>query len=194
VNKSLDLRWISKTESNNLKIFYDKICLNRDAANALINMATAARADGVSIGVTSGYRPPILQQMVWDYWNKLQPDIVELEVAKPGYSEHQLGTAIDVTSEEIKWRGVDYKFKFTKTYSWLKKNAKQFGFIFSYTDGMKVYGYNAEEWHLRYVGRCMAEEKETQGMTSLDFLLSLCRRDDPVCGIASSTLNWCGAI
>ena len=69
-------------------------------------------------------------------------------VADQGYSEHQLGTTIDVVSTDI---GSDLlKFDSTDEYKWLVRNAYQFGFVLSYPENNTYYEF--EPWHWRFVG------------------------------------------
>lgn len=69
--------------------------------------------------------------------------------AKPGYSEHQLGLAIDIfwLSQEIFEKNKSYK----QYYSWLQKNAHKYWWTQSYQKWKNVDGYNIEPWHWRYV-------------------------------------------
>ncbi len=72
--------------------------------------------------------------------------------ADQGYSEHQLGTAVDFTTTKT---GSTFKgFDKTPEYAWLQNNAYRFGFILSYPQGNKYYVY--EPWHWRYVGKALA--------------------------------------
>jgi LAS superfamily LD-carboxypeptidase LdcB len=68
--------------------------------------------------------------------------------ADQGYSEHQLGTAVDFTNPKIG----EALSGFSKTveYKWLLENAHKYGFILSYPEGNNYYVY--EPWHWRFVG------------------------------------------
>jgi len=68
--------------------------------------------------------------------------------ADQGYSEHQLGTAIDFTT--LKTAGTLEGFNNTPEYKWMVDNAYKYGFILSYPPGNKYYKY--EPWHWRFVG------------------------------------------
>jgi D-alanyl-D-alanine carboxypeptidase len=66
-----------------------------------------------------------------------------------GYSEHQLGTAVDL--------GTPYpdtllmtSFESTQAFNWLNNNAYKHGFILSYPKSNSFYQY--EPWHWRFVG------------------------------------------
>ncbi|MEK9201760.1 MAG: M15 family metallopeptidase [Patescibacteria group bacterium] len=72
--------------------------------------------------------------------------------ADQGYSEHQLGTAVDLTTPDI---GAFFeKFKTTSAYAWLNQNAYQYGFILSYPANNSYYQF--EPWHWRFVGVALA--------------------------------------
>jgi D-alanyl-D-alanine carboxypeptidase len=76
--------------------------------------------------------------------------------ARPGYSQHQLGTTVDVTSTDVTELVVD--FGQTPAGLWLHDNAHKFGFVFSYPKGKEALtGYIYEPWHLRWIGRGHAE-------------------------------------
>lgn len=101
--------------------------------------------------VVSGYRPQEKQQKLYDdkvetYRNEgySQGEAVKLAeqwVALPGYSEHQLGIAVDIN-------GATYD-----VYQWLKDNSYKYGFIQRYTaDKTNLTGVSEEVWHYRYVG------------------------------------------
>ena len=61
--------------------------------------------------------------------------------ARPGHSEHQLGTAIDL------------KLPTTAAIDWLGEHAFEYGFALSYPPGkQRLTGYRPEPWHMRFVG------------------------------------------
>ena len=69
--------------------------------------------------------------------------------AKPGYSEHQTGLAVDVMGSNNDYN----KFEYTKEFEWMKSNAHLYGFILRYPKGKEhITGYKYEPWHYRYVG------------------------------------------
>ena len=72
-------------------------------------------------------------------------------VARPGHSQHQLGTAIDFGS-------IDLGYGETREGQWILANARRFGFSLSYPQGLQdITGYKYEPWHFRYLGRAGAE-------------------------------------
>lgn len=72
--------------------------------------------------------------------------------ADQGYSEHQLGTTVDLTTVKL---GSNFtQFADTEAFKWLKENAYLYGFILSYPEGNSYYQY--EPWHWRFVGKKLA--------------------------------------
>lgn len=78
--------------------------------------------------------------------------------ADQGYSEHQLGTALDFTTPKI-GAGFD-SFKDTDSYKWLLANAYKYGFILSYPEKNSYYQF--EPWHWRFVGIKLADKLHTE--------------------------------
>ena len=79
-----------------------------------------------------------------------------LVVANPGFSEHQTGLAMDISSLSAN-RDLTEEFGETIEGKWLKENAHLFGFILRYPKGKEsITGYQYEPWHFRYVGEKVA--------------------------------------
>jgi hypothetical protein len=93
-------------------------------------------------------------------------------LAEPGRSEHHLGTAVDLAwnAERLNFAVMNAYPQARAFYNWLKANAQNYGFIFSYpykssADQSKnnllapyVTEYKAEPWHIRYVGPELAQQ------------------------------------
>lgn len=135
------------------------LCLKKDAAFALIQMAEAAKKDGYTIKATSGFRDYDTQKSILDRNIKSGNKNATKLVAKPGYSEHQLGVAVDLTSPSISYASATTRFQDTKEAKWLEEHASDYGFIESYPKGKEeITGYLYEAWHYRYVGLVNAQE------------------------------------
>lgn len=144
--------------------------LRKDAANALEKMFLSAAKDGIILKGVSGYRSYDYQVSVFNS-SKERNGIKHAEkyVAKPGHSEHQTGLAVDVLSNE--YNNLNDGFENTKTFKWLKNNMTKFGFILRYPKGKEnITGYNYEPWHLRYVGKDVAEEINSKNITLEEYL------------------------
>jgi len=125
--------------------------LRREVADAFTRMADEAARKKLKLRVFSGYRD-------FDHQKKLYLEAVEKNgpkqngTAAPGYSEHQLGTTIDVSNTD-RSTVLSGRFGETPEGRWLHENGEKFGFRNSYTnENTDVVGYKPEPWHLRYMG------------------------------------------
>ncbi len=118
----------------------------------LLAMADRARADGAPLALTSSYRSYEYQVAIYERELKTKSrEEVERELAPPGHSQHQLGTAVDFGSVESSFAG-------TRAGVWLARNAWRYGFSLSYPQGSEAKtGYAYEPWHYRWVGRSAAD-------------------------------------
>ncbi len=123
------------------------LSLRREAEAALERMAGAARADGVTLVVSSTYRSWEYQKKVYERnVRELGRETADRESAMPGASQHQLGAAVDFGS-------ITDAFAGTKAGKWLVENAYKYGWSLSFPDGYEaVTGFRWESWHYRYVG------------------------------------------
>jgi zinc D-Ala-D-Ala carboxypeptidase len=125
----------------------------------------AAAEAGFPLAIQSAYRSYDYQERTFAYW--VEQDGYDAAIrtsARPGHSEHQLGTAIDLRSADgpPAWELDDWAA--TPTGAWVSANAWRFGFTMSYPPGMEhasCYAY--EPWHLRYLGRERAAEVHASG-------------------------------
>ena len=137
----------------------------------LTEMLEAAKEDNCNQlpVVVSGYRTQEKQQSLYDdriakyrgqgYSEKEARQMAEQWVAVPGYSEHQLGFAVDIN-------GATYD-----VYLWLQENSYKYGFIFRYPgDKTEITGTAEEVWHYRYVGVEAATEIHEQGICLEEYL------------------------
>lgn len=110
----------------------------------------AALAAGFQLYVTSGYRSYEEQESVFQSWvEQVGTADAPNYAAKPGFSEHQTGYALDVFVPG----STTADFATTPAAKWLADHAPEFGFILRYPeDKVDLTGYSYEAWHLRYVG------------------------------------------
>lgn len=135
------------------------------------SMIAAARAEGLSVYLASGYRTNADQQYLYN--RKLGQGIVPEEAVKtvpaPGYCEHQTGLCCDVTDiyREVK----DSSLAESATFRWLSGHCAQYGFIVRYPDGKSdVTGIDFSPWHFRYVGVEAAQYITEKGLCLEEFL------------------------
>ena len=145
------------------------ICLQEEALVAFINLHKHALKDNINITPTSGFRSYETQSYL--FRNQNQGNEKYLSVAKPGHSEHHLGTTLDITSSEINYASASSDFEKTKSYQWMTDNAAQFGFVQSYKPYTEeITGYIPESWHWRYVGREHSLAIQKLGLTLTEYL------------------------
>jgi zinc D-Ala-D-Ala carboxypeptidase len=138
-------------------------------------MTADARAAGAPIALVSGFRSHAQQEKTFAYWVSIGGYAEALRTsARPGHSEHQLGTAIDVTSEggSPPWEYTDWGA--TAAGAWMADNAWRYGFVMSYPTGsFERTCYDYEPWHYRYVGRDLAAQIAGSGRTPREVLWEL---------------------
>lgn len=139
-------------------------------SHALDDMFAAAEADGVKLYAHSGYRSYHTQAVMYDNrLARLGKD--DGAVQKPGASDHQTGLGIDVISYAWIDKRLNEGFYETKEGKWLDENCAAFGFIIRYPrDKESITGIIYEPWHLRYVGREVAEYIMANGLTLEEFV------------------------
>ncbi len=142
-------------------------------------MLQDAKKAGMSIIVCSAYRSVDYQEQLFNssvgdrlrqgmnYWEAYQD--TKMSVAVPGTSEHALGLALDLISND--YTELDEKQAQTKEAKWLEENCYQYGFILRYPpEKTKITGIIYEPWHYRYVGVEDATRIMESGLTLEEYL------------------------
>ena len=145
-----------------------------DVVPDLRAMVTAARAAGARLAVASAYRSYQSQVATFSSWvSRLGYATAIVGSARPGHSEHQLGTTIDFKTygagDPGSIRGYDWAK--SRAGAWMMRNAWRYGWVLSYPQGLRAqvcYGY--EPWHYRYIGRDLARQVHDLGWTLRRFL------------------------
>lgn len=149
--------------------------LRQDAAAALAEMAGAAMSSGAGeIAVESAFRSYATQRSTYGNLvsarGRSQADLVS---ARPGHSEHQSGLAVDVTACTPGCLAL-HDFAGTTQQQWVAAHSWEFGWIVRYAEGgTGVTGYSPEPWHLRYIGRELAQAYHDGGWRSLEEFFGL---------------------
>lgn len=146
--------------------------MTAQSADALLSLLDAALAEGHELFVTSAYRSYDVQSVTFNHWVDLRGiEAAEATSARPGHSEHQLGTTADLTSPAVGYELTE-ALADTPEGWWIADNAHRFGFVLSYPEGLSyLTGYDFEPWHLRYVGEEVATAVRDAEVTLHEYLL-----------------------
>jgi D-alanyl-D-alanine carboxypeptidase len=122
--------------------------LRKSIMTAVLDMAAAARGAGAALLFSSSYRSFEYQKEVYEREVRTYGQAAaDRESARPGASQHQLGTAVDFGS-------ITDAFADTQAGRWLAVHAGDYGFSLSYPQGFEeITGYRWESWHYRYITR-----------------------------------------
>lgn len=148
-------------------------------ANAARKMLADADKEGLHVEICSAYRSVERQEQVFgdsmkdrvksgmSYWKAYEE--TALNVALPGTSEHALGLALDLISNQ--YSELDEKQEETKEAKWLAENCYKYGFILRYPpEKTNITGIIYEPWHYRYVGKEHAAKIQELGVTLEEYL------------------------
>ena len=130
------------------------LMINKEAYHAYQSMKNDINKAGLNIRIISAYRSFNYQENLYNnYLKSDKQSIVDTYSARPGYSEHHTGLAIDIDNGILNFN----KFYLTKEYLWMINNSYRYGFILRYPkDKANITGYQYEPWHYRYVGKEIA--------------------------------------
>lgn len=148
----------------------------------LFAMLQAAKDDGVYLAVCSPYRDISRQEILFNRKIKMHMGngysyleaykMASQIVTVPGASEHQIGLALDIISND--YTSLDEGFANTSAGKWLKEHSKEYGFILRYPEGKEyITGIDYEPWHFRYVGKEAATIIMDNGITLEEFVESI---------------------
>lgn len=132
---------------------FDSNLLDKEAYNAWLEMKSDAAALNLNIWAQSGYRSYEYQKELYqNYVDSKGKEAADKSSARPGASEHQTGLALDLNT-------ITTSFKDTNEGKWVNDNCYHYGFIIRYPEGKTAEtGYIYEPWHIRYVGKELAEK------------------------------------
>lgn len=141
----------------------------------LRSLGYSATQSGIDLGIVSAYRSYSTQESTYNYWVSIDGQTeADKYSARAGHSQHQLGTAIDFTTNEGYGDLLWDQFNNTNAANWLSNNAWQYGFYQSYPSGYEVFtGYKAESWHYRYIGKENSSFCHNNGLILEDCLKQL---------------------
>jgi D-alanyl-D-alanine carboxypeptidase len=131
--------------------------LRHEARIALEEMCRDAEKEGIHLEAVSTFRSFHYQMKTYLSYITSTIPIEEYQAerdkvsARPGFSEHQTGLAVDLNE-------LEESFEDTLEGRWLAENSYQYGFILRYPKEKEyITGYVYEPWHFRYLGKDLAQ-------------------------------------
>ena len=154
---------------------YEGHFIDSSIANSLDKMFKSAKREGINLKINTAYRDRNEQQEIYERriknyikkGNTKEQAIVKtnLEVQKPGYSEHETGLALDFSNPNKPEENADM-------WKWLESNSYKYGFILRYPKNKaSLTGMANEPWHFRYVGKKVAKIIYDNDWTLEDYIL-----------------------
>lgn len=142
---------------------YGDIQIKKEVYDAFKTMFTAAKKENITLIINSGYRNYDFQKSLYDeYKNTKGEEYADSYAARPNFSEHQTGLALDI----ITYGTAGKDFENTDAFKWLEQNAHNYGFILRYPkDKEDITGYSYESWHFRYLGKDLATKVKNSNLT-----------------------------
>ena len=136
-----------------------------EAQSAFDEMAEGAAKDGIKLYIASGFRSYDYQAGLYQrYVERDGAEMADTYSARPGHSEHQTGLAFDLNE-------ISDAFAGTPEAEWLAEHAHEYGFIIRYpADKEDITGYSYEPWHVRYLGKEIAEKVYESGLCLEEYL------------------------
>jgi len=133
-------------------------CLTQETMAAFKEMKADAQVVGLNLYLSSGYRSYSYQKGLYNnYVSRDGKVAADTYSARPGHSEHQTGLAFDLNT-------IDDSFANTEEGKWVQDNCHRYGLILRYPKGKEeITGYKYESWHLRYVGKELAQKLYNDG-------------------------------
>ena len=151
----------------------ENIYMQPEAAAALEALFEGAQEDGITLFATSGFRSYSTQKAIFERkLETMNEKAANASDAKPGYSEHQTGLAMDIEGETTLGTGLTAAFGESPEGIWVAEHCHEYGFIIRYPkDKTNITGYIYEPWHIRYVGVEAATQIVELGVTFEEYIL-----------------------
>ena len=140
----------------------DDVEVEKKAYDAYLKLKAELEKEGVYVDLDSARRSVSDQQRIMnEFTEEYGADYAAKTVAKPGYSEHHTGLALDL-----------YLIIDGKDVVENEDMIKYYGFILRYLDGSEhITGYGYEPWHIRYLDNVdTAKEITSKGITFEEYL------------------------
>lgn len=153
----------------------DDVEVEKKAYDAYLELKAALEAEGVYVDLDSARRSVEAQQKIMDdFTEKYGADYAAKTVAKPGYSEHHTGLALDlyliIDGQDVVLN--EDMIQYPEIWAAIHAKLADYGFILRYLEGKEhITGYGYEPWHIRYIDDVdVAKEITSKGITFEEYL------------------------
>lgn len=138
-----------------------------EVATAVEGMFAAALQANIRLRLISGYRSWARQRTIFEEMVRSSGMARALSyVARPGFSEHQTGLAVDLGDSDHPHHDLQNSFADLSAGKWLSEHAADFGFHLRYPkDREPITGFAWESWHFRFVGKTLARALQSSDET-----------------------------
>ena len=168
--------WEDKLETVTVKnSLGDDVEVEKKAYDAYLGLKEALEAEGVHVDLDSARRSVAAQQDIMDrFTEEYGADYAAKTVAKPGYSEHHTGLALDlylnIDGEDVYYN--EDMIQYPEIWAKIHEKLADYGFILRYLEDKEhITGYGYEPWHIRYVDDAgIAREIAEKGITLETYL------------------------
>ena len=137
--------------------------IKAEVYEAFKSMSNAAKKEGLKVVANSTFRTYEYQEKTYNSTKTSKgKTYADNYAARPGFSEHETGLAIDIST----LNSTADNFEDTEEFKWLQDHAHEYGFILRYPkDKEYITGYSYESWHYRYVGVDVASQIKKENIT-----------------------------
>ena len=178
VNKTHALpdNWEEKLETVHMtNSVGDDVEVEKKAYDAYLLLKAELEKEDIYVDLDSSRRSVAAQQRIMDdFTEKYGADYAAKTVAKPGYSEHHTGLALDlyliIDGKDIVEN--EDMIRYPEIWAKIHEKLPGYGFILRYLDGEEhITGYGYEPWHIRYLDDpSTAKEITDKGLTFEEYL------------------------
>lgn len=152
----------------------DTVLVEEETLKAFNELQKFLKTKGINIVIDSAYRSIVDQENLYnESITKYGEEYTTKYVAKPNYSEHHTGLALDlsiIVNGQIQ-DATTHPEIYNKIYETIHSYLKDFGFILRYPKGKEnITGYAYEPWHIRYVGKFIAKIISENSYTLEEYL------------------------
>ena len=152
----------------------DTVLIDKKTYEAYSELRRFLSTKNINIDIASAFRSEELQLQVYEEFCELYgKEYADKTVAPVGTSEHHTGLAIDIglIIDGQKIYNNDELMKLEDILLEIHSHLKDYGFILRYPKGKEnITGYPYEPWHIRYVGKFVANIIEENNYTLEEYL------------------------